>query len=125
MQKEYYVPPDLSLQMQELGFNEPCSAWWLTVITFAGESIIPVYEHKPANSGVLNAPIFAQCRDWFIKNYGIFGSVNQSGDCENRYSFRIYKTSYPHQTIGRGQEYDYYEAEIECLKMMIEITKNK
>lgn len=131
MNKEY-VPYEIALELNELGFDEPCSGWWLSVITFAGESILPVYEHKPAGSGVLNAPTFSQAFRWFREKHNIKAWV-QPFMCDNTlgtpylpddtYSFFIFKDA---DWVYDAADFDSAEkAEIACVKKMIETIKQK
>ena len=115
MNKEF-VPYEQALALKELGFDEPCfGRYWngeLKILMFSEQFINP--------SHVALAPTFFQAFRWFREKYGLPSWIYTSNNKEYWYSVlkdgrmlvRDYK---PFET--------YEEAELACLKKLIEIVK--
>lgn len=125
--KAEFIPYQESLELKELGFDEPCVYY----VDKDNNSYIYNFETNPdefiewCGVNVIPAPTFSQAFSWFREKYKLHGGIHQSGDMDDRYTFRINFTCYPHNSVGRGNEYSYPEAELECLKKLLEIVKNK
>ena len=132
MNKEF-IPYEQALELRELGFDEPCLAYYSDV-----ELQTP---HLSVGRGIKTfadmqggyfklAPLYQQAFRWFREKYNILATIysNASG--------YLYEW---HDSIGgthRGwSDYEgpndggvwntYEEAELACLKKLIEIAKNK
>ena len=135
MDKEF-VPPTESLELKELGFNEPCFGYYvdgeLRGINLGHEGlggIKPYYKrfgfHTLCNSDINNteksvvtAPTFSQAFRFFReKGY----DVNVQKESEGVY-FGFYWSGVAWVIVGEGT---YEQAELECLRKLIEIVKNK
>jgi hypothetical protein len=124
MEKEF-VPYELALKMKQLGFDEPCFGYYednnLT-ITFpstssngwkwVGNSIIPAKN--------TNAPLFQQAFRWFREKYDLHNGIYPYYD---EYEFQIKDFRLPTNTPIHGGLMKYEEAELECLKKLIEIVE--
>jgi len=133
MDKEF-VPYEQTLELKELGFDEPCFGYYednnLT-ITFpstsengwkwVGNSIIPSKNTK--------APLYQQSFRWLLEKHHLYGIVIPTVTMD--WTFKT-------MTIAQGMvevppynhidAYDYSsreEAELACLKKLIEIVKQK
>jgi hypothetical protein len=119
-----FTPYQEALELKELGFDEPCFGYYednnLT-ITFpstssngwkwVGNSIIPAKNTK--------APLFQQAFRWFREKYQLHSYI------EGAYPwFRFYINSEDNRWEGH-KHLSHEEAELECLKKLIEIVKNK
>jgi len=116
--KNEFIPYDLAVEMKELGFNESC---------FAFSDVINKANVLRHYKGVVNSsleptevafPLFQQAFRWFRDNHNIMSWV---------YKFEKYQYNV---NLGFGISvfkdfYTYEEAEIECLKKLIEIVKTK
>ena len=75
------------------------------------------------------APLYQQAFRWFREKYGLFGAPNVISYEGGRYLwfFDINSIILPLGTdLGETYDYETYEeAELECLKKLIEITKTK
>ena len=126
MEKEF-VPYEQALELKELGFNEPCLASW----NFYNNELN--YNSQPSifsSKDVIQLPTFSQAFRRFRDTHNVLANVysNASG-----FLFEY------HDTIGGTHRYDsnttgpndagcwdtYEEAELECLKKLIEILKSK
>jgi hypothetical protein len=110
-----FAPYQQSLDMKELGFDEPCFGVYATKDGYVRKS---GYDENG------DAPTFSQAFRWFREKYKIFSSIMT----EYSYGGTIsaYHINGLHQSdISKGDFYTYEEAELECLKKLIEITKKK
>jgi hypothetical protein len=118
-----FVPYQEALELKELGFDEPCfgrydgrdenkgKIWY--EMPNSGKDWIPVKD--------VLAPTFSQAFRFFREKYNIFGQVNI-------HTYFIYNIS--NDGFEMIKQYDkltntYEEAELECLKKLIQIVKNK
>ena len=121
MSKEF-IPYQEALELKELEFDEPCFGYYednnLT-ITFpstssngwkwVGNSIIPAKN--------TNAPLYQQAFRWFREKYQLHSYI------EGAYPwFRFYINSEDNRWEGH-KHLSHEEAELECLKKLIEIVK--
>ncbi len=114
MEKEFIQYAE-SLALKELGFDEPCFSWW-------GSD--GVFKQDYDLSNAINAPLFQQAFRWFRENHKIFSCIMT----EYSYGGNIsaYHINGLHQSnISKGDFYTYEEAELACLKKLIEIVKEK
>lgn len=119
LEKEFVLPNE-ALALKELGFNELCFAYY-----DGNHNLQYMYNGKPEKFtekrmgvsdskwvGWISAPTYAQAFKWFDKNY----------DLTKEYGV------FPHHTIMLNYMINGGEkelAELECLKQLIEIVKNK
>ena len=139
MEKEF-VPYDESLALKELGFNEKCFGKYYYVrehevydprkgedFIFGDNNRIMLRDY-PCNYGydsdeitVCAAPIFSQAFRFFREKYDLDNWVYKSRDYT--YFYSILKDS---RYLSPSIEFtSHEEAELECLKKLIEIVKNK
>ncbi len=129
-----FVPYQEALALRELGFDEPCFGYWK----------LPTWliEEKTRNDGyahadqLCSAPTYSQAFRWFRDKYDWQHSIDSTADQHSHklgYNYWIwnYKTGEEHYTMPKNRptgdwEYETYEeAELACLKKLIEIVKNK
>jgi hypothetical protein len=116
MEKEF-VPYEQALALKELGFDEPCFGYFYTEDKF--------FETKIKNSELeedcsISAPLWQQAFRWFREKYGLIGWV------EGKKMF-MYRMESPIESDGQldcSPFRTYEEAELECLKKLIEIVKS-
>ncbi len=128
MNKEF-VPYTEALELKQLGFDEPCFGWFASDKSLVKDITI--------KTDFTLAPIFSQCFRWFREKYSshysivripqkaIEASINQ-GNTLKKYSWYIsndsLNPSIPKDCSGKADEYE--EAELACLKKLIELIKN-
>ena len=123
MTKEF-VPYDLAIQLKELGFDEPC------LVTYHKElhTIIPIYAEY-TNQDVIKAPLYQQAFRWFREKHDLFGCIDLQAYSPSHWFIRIDKieiNDYLYHSEDENVKYNTYEeAELACLKKLIEIVKNK
>ena len=135
MEKEF-IPYEQALALKELGFDEPCVAFSYKKSEFGFVAdkvyLVDSLEDLTWNFDNLgyyySRPTFSQAFRWFREKYGYFTSPNESDDdISKKYDWLISKNLGESkifiQFIGYRDSYE--EAELECLKKLIEIVKNK
>ena len=116
MEKEF-IPYSEALTLKELGFDEQC----LALYDLDGKITIEFVNWKNAKNRKSNyliaTPLYQQAFRWFRDNYSIFSSVDVN------YCYKIYvNDEFFEESINYNS---HEEAELECLKKLIEIVKNK
>jgi hypothetical protein len=119
MNKEF-IPYELALELKELGFDEYCFAWY-----DSEDQEILNYDNTRNSCGWLNgndctAPTYSQAFRFFREKYGLNSHIHQ--EKRNNYSYCCGQ-GYSDEIDGY-QDFDTYEeAELACLKKLIEIVK--
>jgi hypothetical protein len=136
MEKEF-VPYQPSLDMKELGFDEPCFSYYKN--DQLSEILEEVINSKMRNvnneiDDYISAPTFSQCFRWFREKYNLRGFIGfrpnvKQFDC-HIYDMSLSGKEYVKQRTMEEYNKDpkvgtYEEAELECLKKLIEIVKEK
>jgi hypothetical protein len=135
LQKDF-LPYELSLKMKQLGFDEPCLMYWND---FGKTSINRFQLHNKIDEWCQNyieAPLYQQAFRWFREKYDWQHSIEPTADqhrFEVGYNYWVWnsKTGEEYHTMPKNRptgdwEYETYEeAELECLKKLIEIVKTK
>ena len=122
MIEKEFAPYEPSLALKELGFDEPCLAWFSETkkLQIAPETY-KKWTGKPCNnSNIINvfnvdcisAPTFSQAFRWFREKYNL----------KDKYGVFPHHTIMYNYIIEGGKE---EEAELACLKQLIEIVKNQ
>jgi hypothetical protein len=123
--KNEFIPYEQALKLKELGFDEPCLAYYnindeLTFTIIVSQNTNSFWLANPSN--IISAPLYQQAFRWFREKGYRF---TLSSDYENGiYYFDVWKsnqfmfeTDYIYNT--------YEEAELACLKKLIEIVNTK
>ena len=144
MQKEF-VEYELALKLKELGFDEPCFSTYnsdkkvsrnpshnMEDLPIEGQ---PYYwQNSKIHVSCITAPTFSQAFRWFREKYNLKGFIGfrpnvKQFDC-HVYDMSLSGTEYVKQRTLEEFNKDpkvgtYEEAELECLKKLIEIVKEK
>ena len=132
MNKEF-IPYEQALALKELGFNEPCFGWFRSTLIpsnfteFFLETEFGMNDSPSdwVNSNFLDkacsAPLYQQAFRWFRTNYGYWSYIKEAtkGTC------RFYIEKFDEKFFNSDIIDSYEEAELECLKKLIEIVKQK
>ena len=124
MEKEF-IPYSEALALKELGFDEPCVQAYHT----NGENELSAFYSNPnivdewlKKLPLIKAPLYQQVFRWFREKKSLCSWVYQSNSGLYHYSIlkddRYLSSSYNNETT-------YKEAELACLKKLIEIIKKK
>ena len=120
-----FAPYTESLALKELGFDEECFAYYLA-------GAIRFKEYKDSknknsafyNNTVCSMPTFSQAFRWFREKYDLYSCIERVeyiNSDEKGFQWSIFE-----KCSNVGEELKTYEeAELECLKKLIEIVKEK
>ena len=141
MEKEF-IPYEQALTLKELGFDEPCAACYGSYTHKTSELFLNI--NNPVNIETLvrektgfnrptfyvKTPTFSQVFRWFKEKHNLFHEIHIDKTAEPKFCFDIFQYEHfgNYDEIRIGEWYLYRtqeEAELECLKKLIEIVKNK
>ena len=105
MDKEF-IFYEQALALKELGFDEPCMS----------------SRDMNNGKGLIQIPLYQQAFRFFRENHGLIYSIGHIGHT-NTWAYEIINMRIAGPDYGYGETYE--EAELECLKKLIEIVKNK
>lgn len=137
--KKEFIPYELALVLRELGFDKPCLAFWDAyngdthlffkqrgdyhwLLKLFGEKPKPILEISNweieylQGDGIVLAPTFSQAFRWFREKYDCHHTIQH-----NKKYVGIAYSSVVNFSIDEFNTYE--EAELECLKKLIEIVK--
>ena len=128
-----FIPYKQALALKELGFDEPCLAYYQKSAVIGDATILPIQIRNKASNfndneyskmGVpfCSAPLYQQAFRWFREKHGLIYSIGHIGHT-NTWAYEIINMRIAGPDYGYGETYE--EAELECLKKLIEIVKNK
>jgi hypothetical protein len=122
--KNEFIPYEQALALKELGFNEPCFGYHLNN-EFQFFANIRSCNTNSEFKFYPTAPTLSQCFKWFREKYGLYHSIGLDNSLEDDVNcdYQIINHS---QSISESETdfKTYEEAELECLKKLIEIVKN-
>jgi hypothetical protein len=137
MNKEF-IPYEQALELKELGFDEPCLAFYqveyhekLPVMVDDDDQYRISGFRTCKNSEIPNhytaSPTYSQAFRWFREEYVLDSIVQPT--YSTKYQYRVFnvETKSKVQVYGdyMGKEFKTYEeAELACLKKLIEIVKS-
>ena len=122
MNKEF-ISYEQALELRNLGFDEECLGYWNDVeqaVPYLGIRRISLSDTQGGYFKL--APLYQQAFRWFREKYDLDSSIAL---LPKGYGFYIHENR---NYTNRGESYGvltYEEAELECLKKLIEIIKRK
>ena len=122
MNKEF-VPYQESLELRELGFDEPCFATYEFRKLFIGEFHNSLSFDLCKKTEVFPAPTFSQSFRWFREKYELNHEIPYAG---RKGEYHAFVNNYIYGNNGNSPSvFPYEEAELACLRKLIEIVKQK
>lgn len=123
MQKEF-VPYEEALALKELGFDESCFGWY----NWTGKEL-SLINNSYIDIDPTPALLYQQAFRWFQDNHDLFGCIDLQLCTPSHWYIRIDKISI-NDYLYHSEDDDlkfktYEEAELACLRKLIEIVKNK
>lgn len=121
MEKEF-VPFELAVKLKELGFNEPCIAYYTergivydvyTVSNFSGRNVL--------GGKAVSAPLWGQAFDWFRGKYSLYSWFPYSEYQSTFYSYAIRRQG--GESYSKKNFLAYEEARQACLEKLIELCQ--
>ena len=136
-----FIPFEQALVLKELGFDEPCFATYnsdkkvnrnpshnMEDLPIEGQ---PYYwNNSKIYKSCITAPLYQQAFRWFKEKYGLMSCITPCSDGE--YIFTLYDLNKCDlevfvediEIMESEDSYEFFEeAELECLKKLIEIVK--
>jgi hypothetical protein len=128
MEKEF-VPYEIALALKELGFNEPCISFYTQNAYGSTKDQIVQYWIEPVTGNddyvFVLAPLRQQAFRWFREKHGLWNMIYPR-DGWNYVIQGIDETiSCTGESFHNVEIKSYEEAELECLKKLIEIVKSQ
>ena len=133
MEKEF-IPYEQALELKALGFNEGCIASYTETLRFDVLEQNGIMWHTVTNEKLkeyekaCTAPLYQQAFRWFRDKHNLIGVIEYIGGATPKTTWwDIYVVGHFNiKTEGWTMKYQpYEEAELACLKKLIEIVKNK
>ena len=129
-----FVPYEPSLELKELGFDEPCLCFY----NYNSQLLRYMNPDKDWNSlqsqtlknskitlpDTYSAPTFSQAFRWFREKYGFESYTKKDWTDGILYGYESI-IGYEDGFIDVGTFNSYEESELECLRKLIELAKNK
>jgi hypothetical protein len=123
--KYLFIPYEQALELKELGFNEPCFRYYNITWSKQNELLFPQYAGELENwnemTHLCSAPLYQQSFRWFREKYNIISSTRTHFNEE--FFYEIYVDAMNEITSGYYNTYE--EAELACLKKLIELAKQQ
>ena len=139
MNKEF-TPYEQALELKELGFKEGCIAIYSRGLSefdvanigkFRLFSSVFRINDEQSNISYINkketvkvaAPLYQQVFKWFRENYELHACTTLTS--MKNYGYLIEQSKFPYNLNEVTSYKTYEEAQLACLKKLIEISKNK
>ena len=113
-----FIPYEQALALKELGFDELCFAYF-KYEEFRCPNPYEPFKNSEMKSWCITAPLYQQAFRWFREKYGLSGNI----DCCDKLCEWNIKSSKLDKSIFSNKIQSYEEAELECLKKIIELCK--
>jgi hypothetical protein len=132
MNKEF-IPYEQALELKELGFDSVCFGFYNPRHEIGDLRASPLYEHSGGcfdnynrTDYLVSAPLYQQAFRWFREKHGIMYTVhNNIENWKNTFHGAYTKINSNYESDYTNDFATYEEAELACLKKLIEIVKNK
>jgi hypothetical protein len=112
-----FIPYEQALALKELGFDEPCLGYY----NYNGSYFFK-YKPKTDDKNLTKAPLYQQAFRWFREKYNIFPYTYTGNG--NLFHYCMFIKDRDNQYHSNDLYLSNEEAELECLKKLIEIIKN-
>ena len=119
-----FIPYEQALALKELGFDEPCFAYYKD--KGDGQHVllrnsIGGSQNSKHHNFDCTSPLYQQAFRWFRENYNLSHEISYAGNIEE---YPAYVKDYIYGNNGISPSvFTYEEAELACLKKLIEIVK--
>jgi hypothetical protein len=115
--KNEFIPYEQALELKELGFKEDCLASYY----HAGKRL-GIGEYINHGNYTILAPLYHQAFRWFREKHGLVGIIKFG---TNDFTYNVYNEDGMGLLTKESLNFNstYEEAELECLKKLIEIVK--
>lgn len=118
VEKEF-VPYAEALALKQLGFDQPCFAYWNADHSLSKPFLTFV---KPFDDEwFIPNPLYSQAFRWFREKYGLHSTITSIS--QESWQWHITKSG---ESLGKLYDEDFYtyeDAELACLRKLIEIVQ--
>ena len=122
MIEKEFIPYELALELKQLQFDETCFGWFRnTEFTISFNDLIR--KERGEEIKIIAAPTYSQAFRWFRENHGLNSFVYHYG--EDGILDIIYFAYNINDNLYASDFRTYEEAELACLKKLIEIANDK
>ena len=130
--EKYFVPYAEASALEELGFNEPFEIGNQTTYYEFEKDMTNAPKVISCNDGWKNMfndytyvlrPLYSQAFRWFREKYKLQAEIIWRGDMEC-FCYKTGNFKYGSHDFSKNDYKTYEEAELACLKKLIEIVKN-
>jgi len=124
--KKEFIPYEQALALKELGFDEPCLAKYIKYDNDIVENYnqFNIYFIENLETTSLLKPLYQQAFRWFREKYELSYCIESFYTDEWFYFWKILGKDRNYSEIQDYNNNKYEEAELECLKKLIEIVKS-
>ena len=122
--EQNFVPYEIASELKDLGFDEPCFGYYLCKNSAFGiyiEITSNWLDLLPYDSSSCKAPLYQQALEFFRDKYKLKFYIRE--DIWNHWCSVTILEGEEYTYIGEYETYE--EAQVECLKKLIEIVKEK
>jgi hypothetical protein len=120
--KKEFLPYEQALALKELGFDEPCFAYFKDE-EFQYPNPYEPFKNSEMKSWCITAPLYQQVFRWFREKHNISSFVKRDFKDTEMIGY-YYGVEGTEIDIYSKNYNSYEEAEFECIKKLIEIIKN-
>jgi len=130
MEKEF-IPYEQALALKELGFDEPCLGYYVgkdREVYISNETISAPFQFRLESKTTFVAPLYQQAFSFFREKYSLVCIITFDDDVKGKWFGNLYGHYETHGKYDFGYTElfkTYEEAELECLKKLIEIIKSQ
>jgi hypothetical protein len=119
--KNEFIPYEQAVELKELGFDEPCLAIYYNPLK---ELVIGGTINSYTKQIRTLSPLYQQAFRWFREKHGLVGIIKFG---TNDFTYNVYNEDGMGLLAKESLNFNgnYEEAELACLKKLIEIAKNK
>jgi hypothetical protein len=128
MTKEFVLYKQ-ALALKELGFDEPCI---MTYLNGELDKELFLFNHSIRSHPTqefISAPLYQQAFRWFRENYELDSEIYMNHEYGVKFYtylvLKLEKSVVSHKSGYTVKQNTYEEAELDCIKKLIEIVKNK
>jgi hypothetical protein len=122
--KNEFVTHNQALKLNELGFNEPCLAYFKNgEFEYCWDEFVKNSEIQNVNNELdeyVSAPLKQQVLRWFREKYSLVGLIEIG---PHHYSFFIYDVNSDIRKFTSSTDGDYKGVESDCIDKLIELIK--
>ena len=119
-----FVPYEIALALKELGFDEPYCGLYCqgnyTVFNIFGDKF-----NEDDAIDLIKAPLYQQAFTWFRETYKLHNIIDFNSSKNNMWYYSTLNIEYNISETNKESFKTYEEAELECLKKLIEIVKQQ